>query len=324
MRKIIAFLTIFSGCLFIALLIFYIILISATNMSSSSKTTSSKPIGSVASTEPKPAEFMPSVETSPASDEPVQKKVYESFYYMPLDGEPVTFDSLTEDIATAKEQSYDIYYKNNELPVINNNFTAPTSYRIEEIPLILQNPELPRGCEVTSLAMLINYCGIETDKLILAEKIKRDTTQRELKNKKVYWGNPNNGFIGDMYDIKKPGLGVYHSPIFELLAQYFPTRAVDLTGCEFEDLKWLLANNIPVWVIINSTYAPLPDKSFITWNTPDGAIKITYREHSALITGYDEQYIYLNDPLFSQTKTAYEPFVKCWEQMGNQAVTLNP
>lgn len=323
MRKIIAFLTILSGCFFFVLLIFYIILISSSNVSSASKPKPVKSVENNATPEPKTVEDT-SPEEIPATDKYVQKANYETFYCVLSDDETVTFHTLTDYITKARKNSNDIYYKNNEIPVINNKYTPSSSYLIEGVPLILQNPELPRGCEVTSLAMLMNFCGIETDKLILAEKVKRDTTPREIKNKKVYWGNPNNGFIGNMYDMKKPGLGVYHKPIFELLAEYSPSRAVDLTGCEFEDLKWLLSNNIPVWVIINSTYAPLRDDSFITWHTPDGDIKITYREHSALITGYDEQYVYLNDPLFSQTKAAYKPFVECWVQMGKQAVALNP
>ena len=43
-----------------------------------------------------------------------------------------------------------------------------------DVPTILQKPELPRGCEVTSLAMMLNYAGIEVNKMELAEKINKE------------------------------------------------------------------------------------------------------------------------------------------------------
>lgn len=320
MRKIIAFLTILSGLSFVVLLIIYLNLLLGEKAVAVKQKEAYKPPA---------ASALPALENTTQKFETYEAEIakalsYDGFYAVNLNGITVTFNKLSDYIEKARHNSYDIYYKNNKTPIINNNYSPPASYYIEGVPLIMQNPELPRGCEVTSLAMLMAYCQIETDKLILAEKITRDTTPREIKNKKIYWGNPDNGFIGDMYDIKKPGLGVYHTPIFELLAQYEPERAVDLTGCNFEDLLWLINNNMPVWLIINTTYSFLPEGSFQTWVTPDGEIKITYSEHSALITGYDETFVYLNDPLFSNIKVKRGAFIECWEQMGRQAVTLNP
>lgn len=42
-----------------------------------------------------------------------------------------------------------------------------------DVPVLLQFPELPRGCEVTSLAMMLNYAGIQVDKLTLATKVNK-------------------------------------------------------------------------------------------------------------------------------------------------------
>ncbi|MCV5434324.1 C39 family peptidase, partial [Escherichia coli] len=44
---------------------------------------------------------------------------------------------------------------------------------IENVPFIKQLPELPRGCEVTSLAMLLQYKGVQVDKMQLASEIHR-------------------------------------------------------------------------------------------------------------------------------------------------------
>ncbi len=195
-----------------------------------------------------------------------------------------------------------------------------------DAPIIKQFPELPRGCEVTSLAMLLQYRGIETDKMELAAKIKKNTTPLSEQGGVIYWGNPNKGFIGDMYSYNNPGYGVYHEAVKELADQYLPGEIVDLTGKEFEELKTFLSLDIPVWVITNTTYKTLPETSFESWKTPEGDIRITYKEHSVLITGYDDQNIYFNDPISGEKNKAIlkEDFIDAWKQMGSQAVTFLP
>lgn len=195
-----------------------------------------------------------------------------------------------------------------------------------DAPLIKQYPELPRGCEVTGLAMLLQYEGEDVDKLILAKEIKKDSTPYSKSKGKIYFGNPHKGFVGDMYNLHNPGLGVYHEPIRELAERYLPGRIIDLTGSNFEKLKIPLSANQPVWVIINTSYQKLSDDQFQTWETPNGPIKITAKEHSVLITGYDEHFIYFNDPLTGKKnkKAPIQNFEKAWIQMGSQAITVLP
>src|SRR5690606_20217062 len=89
-----------------------------------------------------------------------------------------------------------------------------------DAPHIKQMPELPRGCEVTSLAMLLAFAGIYVDKMTLAKEIKRDPTPYKKIGDQITFGNPYDGFVGDMYSFDNPGLGVYHGPITELANKY--------------------------------------------------------------------------------------------------------
>ena len=205
----------------------------------------------------------------------------------------------------------------------DNGSPEPPSAMME-VPYLMQMPELPRGCEVTSLAILLLSQGIQTDKMELAERVKKDPTPYQIKNGQVFYGNPHAGFVGRMNSYSESGYGVYHEPIAELLNEYMPDMALDLTGCDFDDLLYYLALDIPVWVIINTTYAPLPKSAFLTWNTDLGPIQITYREHSVLLTGYDETYIYFNDPLTGPSQASRLTFAEAWKQMGRQAVTIMP
>ncbi|MCR2821779.1 C39 family peptidase [Lederbergia panacisoli] len=194
-----------------------------------------------------------------------------------------------------------------------------------DAPVIKQFPELPRGCEVTTLAMLLGDAGVKVDKMTLAKEIKKDPTPRTVKNGEIYFGNPHKGFVGNMYTFNEPGLGVYHEPIMELAQSYLPDKIVNLSGQSFDELKIPLSDGRPVWVIINSQYRELEDSYFQTWNTTEGKIKITMKEHSVLITGYDDQFVYFNDPLtgLKNKKAPIKDFEKSWVQMGSQALTYS-
>ncbi|APH06287.1 C39 family peptidase [Bacillus weihaiensis] len=194
-----------------------------------------------------------------------------------------------------------------------------------DVPLLSQLPELPRGCEVTSLAMLLQYMGVNVGKLELAKKVDKDPTPYQKVNGQVFFGNPHVGFVGDMYDKSKPGYGVYHEPIKRLAESYLPDRIVNLTGQSFVQIEEALSEGSPVWVIVNATYKELPSHQFEEWQTPIGKITVTYHEHSVIITGYDENYVYVNDPLSNDKnkKIKKHEFRKAWEQMGKQAIKIS-
>lgn len=190
---------------------------------------------------------------------------------------------------------------------------------IEDVPFIQQLPELPRGCEVTSLAMILQYEGVQVDKMQLASEIARvPFYENDL------YGNPYEGFVGNMYEKAERGYGVYHGPIFDLAEKYFPDQAVDLTGRDIEDLYKVVSAGSPVWIISNTTFQPLGEESFQTWNTNEGELQITYYEHSAVIIGYDQNFVYVNDPLANHPRKGIprDKFEAAWEQMGSQAIAI--
>ncbi|GLB58588.1 C39 family peptidase [Cytobacillus sp. NCCP-133] len=195
-----------------------------------------------------------------------------------------------------------------------------------DAPVINQFPELPRGCEVTSLSMLLQHAGIQADKLTLAKEIKKNPETYKIENGKIHFGHPNDGFVGDMYSFDNPGLGVYHKPVKELAENYMPGSILDLTGSDFKDIKTHLSDGRPIWVITNTAYKKLSDEFFQTWHTPKGEIEITYKEHSVLVTGYDQEFMYFNDPLTGEKNKAasIQDFEEAWVQMERQAFTYLP
>jgi uncharacterized protein YvpB len=218
-------------------------------------------------------------------------------------------------------------------PVIKTNSFLEDNFNVSIIeikesvlidaPIIRQLPELPRGCEVTSLAMLLQHTGVNVDKMVLADKITKNPATYQVQDGKIYFGHPNDGFVGDMYTFNNPGLGVYHKPIAELAEHYAPENIADLTGSDFQELKIHLSDGRPIWVITNTHYKRLSGDFFKTWHTPSGVIDITYKEHSVLVTGYDAEYVYFNDPLSGEKnkKAPIKDFEESWVQMGRQAIT---
>ncbi|MED0946528.1 C39 family peptidase, partial [Bacillus mycoides] len=95
------------------------------------------------------------------------------------------------------------------------------SAMIKEVPFIRQLPELPRGCEVTSLTMLLQHKGVQVDKMQLASEIHRVPFKQDGLH-----GNPYEGFVGNIYTKAEPGYGVYNQPIFNLAEKYVPEKVI--------------------------------------------------------------------------------------------------
>ncbi|WP_270399051.1 C39 family peptidase [Ligilactobacillus ruminis] len=186
------------------------------------------------------------------------------------------------------------------------------------VPLINQmdDPKLYNGCEVTSLAMVLNYNGIDVTKSELADNI--ETVPFQYDNGEH--GNPNDGFVGSVSGSTSTGLGVYHGPIYKLAKQY-ADNVYDLTGSNFDTVVNKVEEGHPVWTITTTAFAPVSD--FESWDTPDGEIDVTYSEHSVCITGFDrdKRVIYVNDPYgYKNREVDWNDFAAAYKQMGKQAV----
>lgn len=206
-----------------------------------------------------------------------------------------------------------------EAEQIKNETTGqPRKHSVRiDAPFILQKPELPRGCEVTSLAMLLQKAGIQVGKMELAHEIKRVPYYQNQQ-----FGDPDVGFVGSMEDATKRGYGVYHEPLALLGRRYLPSRIIDLSGKSFDSVLSQLNDGIPVVVITNVTFKPLSKNYFHYWRTSGGTAKVTNQEHAVLVTGYDQNKIIINDPLRKKDTIANRAsFIKAWEQMGSQAIS---
>jgi uncharacterized protein YvpB len=212
--------------------------------------------------------------------------------------------------------------KRSSIPVAEENI--PTDEQVSvihdvilNVPLINQMdpPRLKSGCEVTSLAMILNYKGIQVTKNQLAQEIAKVPLRYDKNN----YGNPNFGFVGNM---EEGGLGVYHGPMIELAKRYVQDRVTDLTNQPFDVLLNEVSEGNPVWILTTKTFAPVSD--FMSWQTPQGPVDVTYSMHSVVITGFDQEYIYVNNPYGTKNQQfERDSFMRAWEQMGKQAIVID-
>ncbi|KGP72847.1 C39 family peptidase [Pontibacillus yanchengensis] len=229
-----------------------------------------------------------------------------------VDGEMLDGEVGSEDLVTMKS-SPDAEHTTVETS--RNNSSAV----LIDAPHIQQLPELPRGCEVTSLSMMLQHAGVDVDKMTLAKEVKKVPYQEN-----GLYGNPNEGFVGNMYTYDEPGLSVYHEPLEELANQYMPNQVKNLTGSNLDEIKESLSNESPVLVILASTYDEVPEETWETWETKNGTIQVSRKIHSVLVTGFNKHSVFINDPLHPTKNRPIdiENFKTAWEEFGNQAIAL--
>ena len=185
---------------------------------------------------------------------------------------------------------------------------------------ILQEPELPNGCEVTSLAMVLRYYGFEVSKTELADEY--------LVKGRIGSVSPNEAFLGD----PRNGNTLYcYSPVIVNCAEsYF--ESIGETGYivekpedpEVEDLFAEVAEGRPVMVWVTMSMGnPIYGDGW----TIDGTYYEKNRNlHCMVLTGYDktQDLVYMADPMEGETTYRLSTFSRRFEQIGRQAVVIRP
>lgn len=207
----------------------------------------------------------------------------------------------------------------------------PTTYSMEVDP-ILQLPELPTGCEITTLAMLLDAVGFQVDKVQLAEGYLTCKSEGEATFQQA--------FIGSPYD--SAGYGCYAPVIVDTARKYLAAQnsgriVKDLTGAKFEDLLREVASNHPVaiWASIDlvdiqevyayTIYNYTETNSDGSTSTPKNLdVYWLENEHVYLLKGYDldRNVVIVNDSLNGEMEYDMNRFKECYEQCYKQAVII--
>lgn len=186
-----------------------------------------------------------------------------------------------------------------------------------DITPALQLPELPNGCEVVSLYIVLKSLGLVPDKVELAENW--------LPKGIFHETDPNEGYLGD----PATSLGWYcFPPVIVrtaedwLRAHQAPFTARDLTGIREPELLPLLRQGRPVICWITMELAPPRFSTKWKWPLKGREYRPYSNLHCVVLTAVDAERAYYLDPLKGRAQAERERFFTAFEAMGRKAVAV--
>lgn len=217
----------------------------------------------------------------------------------------------------SKENCYDT------LPPENQRY--PDSYMIKNVPYINQfSLGYPTGCEDVSATMLLQYYGYKVTCQSMIDNTKMGSKKYQGADGKWYGANPFEEFVGHPTGRQKDGnYGVFAKPIAQAMRVYAGSRVKNISGCSENDLFKNVSLGRPVLVWCTNGGKNLIDG--VDWYYPDGSGKFheLVGQHCAVLIGYDENYVYLNDPAAGRNaRQSKTQFIKIWKQLYSQAIII--
>ena len=203
--------------------------------------------------------------------------------------------------------------------------TIKTENHIKDVPYLNQK-ELgyPTGCEAVSATMLLQYKGYDVSVEDIVENTANGSKKYEAEDGTWYGANPFEEFVGHPKKrLNKGSYGVFAEPIVKSMNMYAENRAKNISGCTINELFSYVSDGEPVvvWCVKNAGDL----KEGVTWKYEDGSgsFQELIGEHCAVFIGYDEKYVYLNDPSAGENvKQDKEKFIYNWIKLYSQAIIV--
>ncbi len=194
---------------------------------------------------------------------------------------------------------------------------------------ISQDPELPVGCEITALAILLGYWGFNADKCDLARNYLPISSGRyKYEDGKTYKDSFFDYFIGDPFS---RGYGCFSNAIESAADSYINDngggyRVKNISGCDPDTLYRYLEDEIPV--IVWATDGMIEPEYYETWYDIDTGEQLDWylNEHCAVLVGFDmdKGTVTLNDPRKGIIDYDIDKFETRFSQMHSQALVILP
>ncbi len=211
-----------------------------------------------------------------------------------------------------------------QIKIVYKGASAPgntTNYYMDKkisnsvwVPAILQNPELPTGCESVALTIALHHYGYNIGKTVIADSYL------------PYNSNYAIGFFGSPYSYYGGGC---FAPAITTAANNFLTsrqssyKAKDITGTSFQELYNYIDRGHPV-IVWGTMYMkdPVFTGASVSWN---GRRYLWYRmEHCMVLYGYDKKSdtVKISDPLIGYVTRNRADFEHLYNITGKNAVVI--
>lgn len=184
------------------------------------------------------------------------------------------------------------------------------------VKTIYQKPELPNGCEITSATIVLNYLGFNVSKVTMADTyLPKQYPYYNVDPNVAYMGNPHTG--QGWYCLPGPIVTAVNS----YLSSVGDTKyiAKDITGVSVDGLKDYIKKGHPIvfWATVGFSS---PRRSY-SFTLPNGEYPYTGL-HCLVLKGYDEESMYIADPLGITSTVSVDRFASVFQGMGSRAVMI--
>ena len=181
---------------------------------------------------------------------------------------------------------------------------------------LCQYPELPNGCEITSLAAVLQYLGFSADKCDLSDNYLPKGPVGTVSFYEAFEGDPR----------EDDAFGCYAPVIVNTAEQYLSANGSslsvnDLTGSALEDLFSYTDRNIPV--LVWATQDCREGHYSVTWNVNGEDLTWFTPEHCVVLVGYDDTMIWVADPMYGDIRGYLrDVFTARYESLYRQAIVI--
>lgn len=184
-----------------------------------------------------------------------------------------------------------------------------------DVENILQYPELPTGCEVTSLAIVLNYLGHDIDKVSLSDKF--------LPKGEVGKTHPDEAFIGNPRNRHSYGA---NAPVLIKTANDYLSHensiheVHDVSVKNFDSLLEYINDGYPV-IFWGTMY--MKEGWYSTkWIIDSKVVRWYAREHCMVLIGYTKDTYIIADPLQGIVEYDKDLVQQRYNELGNQAIVI--
>ncbi|MDE5577329.1 MAG: C39 family peptidase [Oscillospiraceae bacterium] len=194
---------------------------------------------------------------------------------------------------------------------------------------ILQLPELPVGCEITALTILLRHCGFNADKTDLARNyLPVSWGNARYEDGKTYKDSFFDYFIGDPFS---RGYGCFAPAIEKAANSYIADHGggftvKNISGSHPDVLYDYLAADVPV--LCWATDGMIEPEFYETWydNATGEQLDWYLNEHCFVLAGFNmsADLVTLNDPMKGIIDYNINRFETRYDQMHRQAIVIIP
>ncbi|WP_299512347.1 C39 family peptidase [uncultured Rummeliibacillus sp.] len=223
-------------------------------------------------------------------------------------------NSVAKIVKVKKDTSY----------VVLETYYQKENQRIE-VPVVLQNPQLPHGCEITAMTAAFNYYGLNLSKMKMAKKY-LPTEEIVDKNGKRIGPDPNKAYAGNPAD-KLTGTYIFAPAITKTakkVARDYKSnlQVTNLTGASKKKIIETVQQGIPVmmWVTLDLSKPKKKEGWYIKGT--DRKPKMYRNLHVVVLTGYEDDKVIVMDPLHGYVSHDTTKFFKSYKEMGSQAISI--